>query len=140
MLDRTYGLELCYEAKIRDFLLTDSDKTFRAELRDLLARELLPRAPAIENDNDWTAVTRAIRALGEAGYLTLMFPICTAVPWSIRASPTRPWSRRFQPRAAASSHSTISSGLSGWCPSSVRRTMMRCIDSIMFSQEAPKGV
>lgn len=59
---------------MRDFLLTDPDKAFRAELRDFLARELLPRAPVIENDNDWTAVTQAIRALGEAGYLTLMFP------------------------------------------------------------------
>ncbi len=59
---------------MRDFLLTDSDRAFRVELRDFLARELLPRASAIENEDDWTAVVQAIRTLGEAGYLTLMFP------------------------------------------------------------------
>ena len=59
---------------MRDFLLSDTDLAFRGELRDLLARELLPRASAIENEDDWTAVAQAIRALGEAGYLALMFP------------------------------------------------------------------
>jgi len=65
---------LVYEAIMRDFLLTDPERAFRIELRDFLARELLPRAQAIENDDDWGAVRRVIRAVGEAGYLRLMFP------------------------------------------------------------------
>jgi len=59
---------------MRDFLLTDSERAFRVELREFLARELLPRAQAIENDDDWDAVRRVVRAVGEAGYLRLMFP------------------------------------------------------------------
>ncbi|MEP7208554.1 MAG: acyl-CoA dehydrogenase [Casimicrobiaceae bacterium] len=58
---------------MRDFLLTDEDRAFRAEVRDFLARELAPRAPAIEDDDDWDAVKATVRALGEAGYLRLMF-------------------------------------------------------------------
>jgi len=59
---------------MRDFLLTDADREFRAELHDLIARELLPHAPAIEDGDDWSAVTHVVRALGEAGHLALMFP------------------------------------------------------------------
>ncbi|MEO5701596.1 MAG: acyl-CoA dehydrogenase family protein [Casimicrobiaceae bacterium] len=57
---------------MRDFLLTDEDRAFRAEVHDFLARELAPRAPAIEDD-DWDTVKATVRALGEAGYLRLMF-------------------------------------------------------------------
>ncbi len=35
--------------------------------------ELAPRAAAIEDRDDWTAIKHVVRALGEAGYLTLMF-------------------------------------------------------------------
>ncbi len=59
---------------MQDFLLSDEDRTFRAEIRDLLVRELAPRAAAIEHDEDWPAVKAVVRALGEAGHLTLMFP------------------------------------------------------------------
>ncbi len=59
---------------MRDFLLTDADRAFRFEVRDFLVRELLPRASAIENEDDWGAVKLVVRALGEAGYLRLMFP------------------------------------------------------------------
>ena len=59
---------------MRDFLLTDADRAFRDEVREFLARELVPRARAIEDDDDWDAVTTVVRALGAAGYLTLMFP------------------------------------------------------------------
>ncbi|MBA3261308.1 MAG: acyl-CoA dehydrogenase [Thermoleophilaceae bacterium] len=59
---------------MRDFLLSDEDRAFRSEVRDFLARELVPRAPAIEIEEDWEAVRAAVRALGESGYLTLMFP------------------------------------------------------------------
>src|SRR5215212_6414015 len=58
---------------MRDFLLTESERAFRIELRDFLACELLTRAQAIEDD-DWDAVRRMVRAVGEAGYLRLMFP------------------------------------------------------------------
>lgn len=58
---------------MRDFILTDTDRAFRAEVRDFLAAELAPRAAAIETDRDWSAVKAAARALGEAGYLRLMF-------------------------------------------------------------------
>src|SRR3546814_16570735 len=57
-----------------DFLLNDEDRAFRAEVRAFLQRELEPRAAAIENDQDWSAVKTVVRALGDAGYLTLMFP------------------------------------------------------------------
>jgi len=59
---------------MQDFLLSDEDRSFRAEIHDLLARELAPRAAAIENDEDWSAVKAVVRALGDAGHLTLMFP------------------------------------------------------------------
>jgi alkylation response protein AidB-like acyl-CoA dehydrogenase len=59
---------------MRDFLLTDEDRTFRVEARAFLARELAPRVAAIENDRDWAAVKTVVRKLGEAGYLRLMFP------------------------------------------------------------------
>ncbi len=59
---------------MHDFLLTDADRAFRFEVRDFLARELLPRAWAIENEDDWGAVKLVVQALGEAGYLRLMFP------------------------------------------------------------------
>lgn len=58
---------------MRDFLLDDEDRAFRAEARDVLSRELAPRARAIEEDEDWEAVRTAFRVLGQAGYLTLMF-------------------------------------------------------------------
>lgn len=58
---------------MRDFILTDEDRAFRAEVRDFLARELAPRCVAIERDEDWEAVKAVVRALGEAGYMKLMF-------------------------------------------------------------------
>ena len=57
----------------RDVLLDEHAVAFRADAADFLARELAPRAPRIENEGDWGAVTEAVRALGEAGYLKLMF-------------------------------------------------------------------
>lgn len=59
---------------MQDFLLSDEDRAFRAEVRSFLARELEPRARAIEVDEDWEAVKAAMRALGERGYLSVMFP------------------------------------------------------------------
>lgn len=59
---------------MHDFFLTDEDRAFRAELRDFMARELAPRVDAIERDQDFAAQTAVARALGEAGYLKLMFP------------------------------------------------------------------
>jgi len=59
---------------VRDFLLNDEDRAFRAEVRHFLGRELEPRARAIEVDEDWEAVKAAVRALGQSGYLSLMFP------------------------------------------------------------------
>jgi alkylation response protein AidB-like acyl-CoA dehydrogenase len=41
---------------MRDFLLSEEDRAFRAEARALLARELAPRAAAIEDEQDWAAV------------------------------------------------------------------------------------
>lgn len=58
---------------MQDFLLSDEDRAFRDEVRDFFARELQPRVAAIEVEQDWDAVKAAFRALGEAGYLTLMF-------------------------------------------------------------------
>jgi len=58
---------------MRDFFLSDEDRAFRAEIRDFLARELAPRAAKIERDEDWEAVKQVVRALGEAGYMKLMF-------------------------------------------------------------------
>lgn len=59
---------------MRDFLLSEADRAFRAEVRGFLATALAPRAAAIEADEDWAAVGAVVRALGEAGYLRLMFP------------------------------------------------------------------
>jgi alkylation response protein AidB-like acyl-CoA dehydrogenase len=59
---------------MRDFFMTDQDRSFRNEIRDFLSRELAPRADAIEREEDWGAVKHVVRALGEAGYMKLMFP------------------------------------------------------------------
>jgi hypothetical protein len=37
---------------MRDFVLDATDRAFRAEVRDFLARELVPRASAIEDHDD----------------------------------------------------------------------------------------
>ncbi|MBN3766533.1 acyl-CoA dehydrogenase [Burkholderia sp. Ac-20365] len=58
---------------MQDFLLTDEDRAFRREVRAFLQRELAPRAADIEDRQDWDAVRHVVRALGEAGYLRLMF-------------------------------------------------------------------
>jgi alkylation response protein AidB-like acyl-CoA dehydrogenase len=58
---------------VRDFLLNDEDRAFRAEVRAFLKDELAPRAAAIEDRDDWTAIKHVVRTLGEAGYLKLMF-------------------------------------------------------------------
>lgn len=58
---------------MQDFLLDSTDQLFRAEVRAFLQRELAPRAPDIEERQDWSAVRHVVRALGEAGYLRLMF-------------------------------------------------------------------
>lgn len=59
---------------MKDFLLDDADRAFRTEVRDVLQRELAPRMADIEDRQDWAAVRQVVRALGEAGYLRLMFP------------------------------------------------------------------
>jgi len=58
---------------MRDFILNDTDRAFREGVRTFLDRELAPRAAAIEDKKDWEAVKQVVRALGEAGYLRLMF-------------------------------------------------------------------
>ncbi|MEM5388194.1 acyl-CoA dehydrogenase [Paraburkholderia phymatum] len=58
---------------MQDFLLTEEDRAFRSEVRAFLQRELAPRAADIEDHQDWNAVKHVVRALGEAGYLRLMF-------------------------------------------------------------------
>lgn len=58
---------------MKDFFLTDEDRRFRGEVRDVLQKELAPRAEVIEDNQDWEAVKAVVRALGDAGYLTLMF-------------------------------------------------------------------
>jgi len=55
-----------------EFLLTDADEVFRAEVRGLLGHELLPRTAAIEDDRD--AVVEFVRVPGGAGYLEFTFP------------------------------------------------------------------
>ncbi len=60
-------------SRVQDFILDEEDRRFRAEIRDFLARELAPRAAAIEDDDSWDAVKAVVHALGEAGYLKLMF-------------------------------------------------------------------
>ena len=59
---------------MRDFILDDSDRAFRAEVRAFLGRELAPRAADIEDRDDWDAIKTVVAALGDAGYLRLMFP------------------------------------------------------------------
>ena len=59
---------------MRDFILDASDRAFQEEIRTFLARELAPRAAAIEDRDDWEAIKAAVAALGGAGYLRLMFP------------------------------------------------------------------
>ena len=59
---------------MRDFILNDADRAFRQEAREVLNRELAPRAAAIEDNKDWGAIKQVVRSLGEAGYLRLMFP------------------------------------------------------------------
>lgn len=58
---------------MRDFLLTAEDRAFRADAHSLLAAQLLPRAAAIEEREDWDSVKAAVREVGKAGYLKLMF-------------------------------------------------------------------
>jgi len=58
---------------MRDFFLADEDRAFRAELRDFMARELAPRVDAIEGAQDFSAQLAVAQALGEAGYLKVMF-------------------------------------------------------------------
>jgi len=58
---------------MRDFLLDEEDRAFRAEVRDVLRRELAPRAASIEDHDDWNAIKAVVGALGDAGYLKLMF-------------------------------------------------------------------
>jgi alkylation response protein AidB-like acyl-CoA dehydrogenase len=65
--------QIDHAAAARDFLLTDADRAFRADVRAFLARELAPRAAAIEEHGDWTAIADVVRALGEAGHLRLLF-------------------------------------------------------------------
>ncbi|MDX1654052.1 MAG: acyl-CoA dehydrogenase family protein, partial [Candidatus Competibacteraceae bacterium] len=58
---------------MQDFLLDDAARAFRSEIHAFLERELAPLAPRIEEQQDWEAVKSVVRALGEAGYLKLMF-------------------------------------------------------------------
>ncbi len=58
---------------MRDFLLDAADRGFRAEVHEFLSRELAPRAAAIEDHDDWEATKAVVSALGNAGYLKLMF-------------------------------------------------------------------
>ncbi|MDX8469075.1 acyl-CoA dehydrogenase family protein [Mesorhizobium sp. VK23B] len=59
---------------MRDFFLTEDDRAFRTEVRAFMSRELAPKVDAIERDQDFGAQLAITRALGEAGYLKLMFP------------------------------------------------------------------
>ncbi|MGH2858308.1 MAG: acyl-CoA dehydrogenase family protein [Solirubrobacteraceae bacterium] len=56
-----------------DFLLAPAERALRADVAGLLDRELSPVAGAIEDDDNWSAVTRVARALGHAGHLRAMF-------------------------------------------------------------------
>lgn len=58
---------------MKDFLLNDTDRAFRSEVRQFLQRELAPRMADIEDRQDWSAVKQVVRSLGAAGYLRLMF-------------------------------------------------------------------
>lgn len=59
---------------MKDFLLSEQDCAFRQDVKAILASQLLPRARAIEEEEDWGSVKAAVQALGKAGYLKLMFP------------------------------------------------------------------
>jgi alkylation response protein AidB-like acyl-CoA dehydrogenase len=59
---------------MRDFVLGAEDRAFRTEVHDFLARELAPRARDIEERDDWSSIMAVVHALGDAGYLALMFP------------------------------------------------------------------
>ena len=61
-------------AGMKNPLLDAADLGFQQEVRSFLGRELAPRAQAIEDRQDWEAVRAAVRAIGAAGYLRLMFP------------------------------------------------------------------
>ncbi|HEX7387933.1 MAG TPA: acyl-CoA dehydrogenase [Castellaniella sp.] len=58
---------------MKDYLLSEEDCEFRATVREFLQRELAPRAAAIEEHEDWDCVRAVVRALGQSGYLKLMF-------------------------------------------------------------------
>ncbi|CDX30504.1 Acyl-CoA dehydrogenase domain protein [Mesorhizobium plurifarium] len=59
---------------MRDFFLTDEDRAFRADVRTFMSCELAPKVDSIERDQDFSAQMAIVRALGQAGYLKLMFP------------------------------------------------------------------
>ncbi|RWE22326.1 MAG: acyl-CoA dehydrogenase [Mesorhizobium sp.] len=59
---------------MRDFFLTHEDRAFREEVRAFMSRELAPKIDLIERDQDFSAQLTVARALGQAGYLKLMFP------------------------------------------------------------------
>lgn len=54
--------------------LTDAHAKLRKDVRDFFCKELAPRAPLIENDQSWDAVRAAVRATGQAGFLTFTLP------------------------------------------------------------------
>ena len=58
---------------MHDFFLTDEDRAFRAEVRAMMQRELGSRVDRIERERDFTAQLEIARALGEAGWLKVMF-------------------------------------------------------------------
>jgi alkylation response protein AidB-like acyl-CoA dehydrogenase len=57
---------------MRDFLLDDDARRLRADVRDFFARQLAPRAAAIEADGGFQAVREVVTATGAAGYLSLL--------------------------------------------------------------------
>src|SRR5438046_9450885 len=58
---------------MRDFILDAEDRAFREEVRAFLAREIARRSADIEDRDDWNAIKSVAAALGNAGYLRLMF-------------------------------------------------------------------
>ena len=58
---------------MHDFFLNDEDRAFRAEVRAVMQRELGSRVDRIEREQDFNAQLEVARALGEAGYLEVMF-------------------------------------------------------------------
>ena len=58
---------------MKDYLLGDEDRSFRDEIRHFLRTELGPNASAIEDREDWHAITNVVAKLGRRGYLKLMF-------------------------------------------------------------------